>query len=70
MFRKESFMPMQSDIERLKNIKKRQHQRVEGEKALKRGTSEPHGSDLATTVTANREKAAHKASIDQLKRNR
>ncbi|WP_340148737.1 hypothetical protein [uncultured Sneathiella sp.] len=63
-------MPMQSDIERLKNIKKRQHQRVEGEKALKRGTSEPHGSDLATTVTANREKAAHKASIDQLKRNR
>ncbi|MAZ03997.1 MAG: hypothetical protein CMN56_12775 [Sneathiella sp.] len=63
-------MPMQSDIERLKNIKKRQHQRVEREKALKRGTSEPHGSDLATTVTANREKAAHKASIDQLKRNR
>ena len=63
-------MPMQSDIERLKNIKQRQHQRVEGEKALKKGISEPHGGDLVTTVTANRKKAAHKASIDQLKRNR
>ncbi|MEX1036339.1 MAG: hypothetical protein WDZ54_10305 [Sneathiella sp.] len=63
-------MPMQTDIERLQNIKQRQHQRAEGEKTLKKGIPDPRHGDLVTTVTANREKAAHKATIDQLKRNR
>ena len=61
-------MSMQSDIERLQKKSLRRRQRVEGEANLRKNLTEPHAADLATTVTANRQKAENKDKIDRLKR--
>ncbi len=61
-------MSMQADIERLQRKTLRRRLRAKGEANLKKNLTEPHDADLATTVTANRQRAENKDKIDRLKR--
>lgn len=61
-------MSMQADIERLQKKSLRRRQRVEGEANLRKNLTEPHTTDLATTVTTNRQNAENKNKLDKLKR--
>ena len=63
-------MSMQTDIERLQKKNLRRRQRMEGEANLRKNLTEPHDADLATTVTANRQRAENKDKVDQIKRGR
>lgn len=61
-------MSMQTDIERLQEKNLRRRQRMKGEANLRKNLTDPHDTDLAASVTANRKRAANKDKIDRLKR--